>query len=885
MGLAARSAVLLLLPWFAADAVAQTASGITDGLQFRNLGPFRAGAWVTDIAVPDAPERDHRYTLWVGTRTGGVWKSTNNGTTFTPVFDEQGVLPIGAVAVAPTNADVVYVGTGDPASARSSYAGDGVYRTTDGGRTWQHVGLRDSHHIARIIVHPRDPDVVWVAALGHLYSRNEERGVYRTADGGRTWERVLYTGPTVGAVDLVMSPDDPDLLYAAMYDKERFPWHLEEGGPGSGIYRSRDGGRTWARLEGGLPSGNIGRIGLDIFRANPRILYAVVENVNPRPAAPGAAPGGRGAGPQRRVVGGEVYRSENGGDTWRKMNRADDNVGGKAAYSFNLIRVDPRDDQRVYITSDALLGSTDGGRTWTGLTYGDRAVMRSMFGDFRALWVDPLDGDRIIAGTDGGVAISYDGGRTADHLMNLPLGENYAVAVDMEDPYNIYAGLQDHESWKGPVNGWSGSVGIEDWITVGTGDGMYNAVDPTDSRWLYNTLQFGDHHRVDQVLGTRTRIAPSRPQGEPRLRFTWVAPLVLSPHDPATLYAGAQVLLRSTDRGDSWTEISPDLTTNDPAKQNGRGNIQYTTIATISESPRARGVIWVGTDDGRVQLTRDGGGSWTDVSPALEAAGMPEGYWVTRVFASPHADGTAFVTVSGYSWDDFRPFVFRTTDFGRTWATLSAGLPQAPVNVIVQDPRSPGLLFTGTDRGVWFSLDAGASWAELRTPDMPAGMIVRDLLVHPREADLVVATYGRGLWVGDVHALQQMTPAVLARDAFLFEVEPKGLRVESGWGNYDLFGDRLVRTPNEPNAIAFNYHLARRAAGAPRLVVRDATGTTIRTLAGSPDAGLHRVTWDFRDGSRRTIEPGTYEVVLEVDGTSTSRPVVVRPPVHMRRSD
>jgi photosystem II stability/assembly factor-like uncharacterized protein len=594
----------------------------------------------------------------------------------------------------------------------------------------------------------------------------------------------------------------------------------------------------------------------------------VVENANPRPGEDEAGmrvSGGRG----------EVYRSDDGGDTWRRTHDPEINVGGKAPYSFNMLRIDPEDSERLYVTSDAMLVSSDGGRTWS-----DRRspLFRRMFGDVRTLWVDPDDPERIFVGSDGGVNITYDGGRTVDFLPNLPIGEVYAVAVDMEDPYHLYVGLQDHESWRGPINGFSGLVGgIESWVTVGTGDGMYQAVDPTDSRWVYTTQQFGGHTRVDQQTATMTRIAPPRrPEGEPRYRYTWTTPIVLSPHDPAVVYTGAQVVLRSPDRGDTWHGISPDLTTDDPARIDGAGNIQHCTITTVAESPVTRGIIWAGTDDGRVHVTRDDGGTWTDVTDALEAAGAPPGYWVTRVVPSRHAPGTAFVTITGFHRDDVRTFVYRSDDHGATWRSLAADLPDASANVLAEDPVNPSLLFLGTDDGLFVTIDGGARWARMRA-GMPV-LPVRDLVVHPRENDLVVGTHGRGLFVTDITPLQQLTGAVLAEELHLFRPEPKAPRVESGWGNYRLFGYRHLTTPNEPDGVVIDVY-RRDAEGAPAtLRVRDGAGAVVRTLDVPQGAGLHRVVWNFRDEERGQVPPGEYGITLESGATRLTATAVVEPP-------
>src|SRR5215467_2103542 len=489
---------------------------ITGGFSYRNLGPFRAGSWVSDIAVPEVPAKAHLYSFYVAARNGGVWKTTNNGTTFAPVFEGKNVGSIGAVAVALSNSEIVWAGTGDASCARSAYWGDGVYKSTDSGASWQNMGLADSQHISRVVIHPSNPDTVYVAAMGHLFSTNEERGVFKTTDGGKTWNKVLYVDNKTGVIDLVMDRSHPDTLYAATYDCLRYPWRLQDGGPGTGVYKTTDGGANWKRLEGGLPGGEIGRIGIDVYQKDPKTLYALVDNRNNRAATEEEVRQSRERNiPMReRAVGGEVYRTDDEGVTWRKVSADGGDMSSKTGYAFNQLRVDQNNPERLFITGANLSSSEDGGKTWTGAGRSQSRPFRLAFGDFRTVWIDPQNSDRIIAGSDGGGFISYDGGKTCDHLDNLPLGEVYALTVDMENPYNIYAGLQDHESWKGPSNGWSGSIGLEDWITVGVGDGMYNQIDPTDSRWLYNTQEFGRHARLDQKTRTRKIIAPTRPQGQ-----------------------------------------------------------------------------------------------------------------------------------------------------------------------------------------------------------------------------------------------------------------------------------------------------------------------------------------------------------------------------------
>ncbi len=825
-----------------------TLADLLNATALRNIGPFRTSAWITEIAVPESPVRDHLYTIYAATRSGGLWKTANNGITWTPISDSVDAAAVGAVAIAPSNPNIVWMGTGDQANARSSYSGKGVFKSVDAGKTWHLMGLPESHHIARIVIHPTNPDVVHVAAMGHLFSRNEERGVFRTRDGGRTWEKVLYVDDGTGAIDLVMNRKAPNILFAAMYEKHRTPWQLVLGGKGSAVYRSDDGGTTWRKLDG-LPSGTVGRIGLDLHARNPNLLTVIVENLNPRragmPARVDACAAGQGTDPAAKPggpIGNEVYRSEDGGRTWRKTHGHDiDVAGSKAPYSFNQIRTNPANPNQVVVTSDSMYESTDGGKTW------NCQFFRGVFGDFRAIWWDEQDPQRIMLGSDGGVNVSYDGGRTTDYFPNQRIGEIYAVGVDMDDPYNVYAGLQDHDSWKGPSNGKSGNITLADWTTVGTGDGMYNQVDPTDSRWVYNTFQAGGQRRLDQESGQATTIEPRRQAGAPSLRYNWVTPIVLSPHNPLIAYTGAQVLFRSLNRGNDWQEISPDLTTNDSTKCGlNSGFVPYCTITSISESPVTPGVIWIGTDDGKIQLTRDHGGTWTDLTSAVAVAGGPPDRYVSRVFASPHEAGTAFVAKNGFRNDDFRPFLYRTTDFGRTWASVAGNLVDSPVNVIVQDRKNANLLIVGNDLGVWVSIEAGAKWTRLKA-NLPT-VAVHDLTVHPRENDLVLGTYGRGLFIGDITYLQELSAEILTKPFHLFAVEP---RVPYGFralGNYRLYGHKYIEVPNEPDALVINYYLRGKHEGAV-ITIATLAGDRVAQLTGSADPGLNRVMWNMRTGS------------------------------------
>jgi photosystem II stability/assembly factor-like uncharacterized protein len=847
------------------------------GFTYRNIGPFRSSAWISDIAVPEIPQKEHLYTFYIAARCGGLWKTTNNGTTFTPVIDQENVYAIGDVTLAPSNPNIVWVGSGGQENSRSAYSGDGVYKSMDGGETWENMGLKDSHHIGRIVIHPRNPQVVYVAAIGHLFSFNEERGLFKTEDGGKTWKKVLYISGKVGVVDVVINRTHPDTLYASSYEMQRLPWHFERGGPGSAIYKTTDAGETWTKLGGGLPGGRVGRIGLDIYQKNPDILYAVVENAQSRPPTEEEIEQDRmrGRGPRERIVGGEIYRTDDGGTTWKKTN-----ISVNTNYSYGWIRIDPNDDKTIYVPTGTLYRSSDAGETWDRDEEG-RIINYCLgaFGDNRSFWIDPENSDRLILGNDGGVHITYDRAKTWDSHYNIPIGEFYAIGVDMEEPYNVYGGLQDHVSWKGPSNSWSGRVNLADWVTVGDGDGMYNQVDPNDSRWLYNTMQFGGHYRVDQELGIRKSIQPENEAGKPRYRFTWIAPLHLSPHNSQIIYTGGQYLLRSMDRGDTWQEISPDLTTNDPEKIAGFGNIQYCCMTTISESPVTPGVIWIGTDDGRVWLTKDYGANWNEMTNKIAAVGGPENIYVSRVFASSFQDGTAYVAKSGYRRDDFRPFLYKTNDFGATWTSIAGNLPDKPINVIFEDRKNPNLLFVGNDLGVYVTIDGGKKWVWMKN-NMPA-VAVHDLLVHPRENDLVVGTYGRGIFITDISPLQELNEGVLQEDIHFFKVEPKAQLITSAWGWYHLYGNRNHFTRNESNALVINYYLKNSVDEEVKIFIANPYGEVLAELEGKSDSGMNRVAWDMqrrfspeeeaaarrqrgRDPFSRLMPPGEYVVRLEV---------------------
>ena len=851
-----------------AQSGAQPVTSIVEAIRFREIGPTAQGGRYVEFAVVESNPR----IFFAATATGGLWKTVNHGITFTPVFDNQPDFAIGAVALAQSKPDVVYVGTGEANNSRSSYGGNGVYKSVDGGQTWTKAGLPNAGRIGRIVVHPKNPDVVFVAASGRLYSENPDRGVYRSTDGGKTWTKTLdhkVDGREIGAIDIAMDPVNPSVLYAATYDKVRRPWTFGEGGPGSAIFKSTDGGAKWTQLTNGLPTGMIGRIGLAIARSDPKTVYAIVENANARDPKTITAEERRkrlAEGFGDGSIGDELYRSDDAGATWRKVAppaapaappaggaRGDDApaqagrggrggwTGGSPPYYYGQIRVDPKNKEHVYVLSVGVTHTTDGGKTWSSpFGFG---------GDNHALWINPADSEHVILGHDHGMGVSFDGGRNWLSPDNKPLAQFYAIGFDMERPYNVYGGMQDNGSSRGPstMKG-GGPIPFEAWYRVGGGDGFYNVVDLTDSRWLYNESQFGNIQRMDQETGQGRSIRYTRPQGQPPLRWNWSSPILISPHNPEVVYHAANVLLRSNNRGDTWTEISPDLTKNLPERRNGSGNIQYATVTTIDESPVIGGVIWAGTDDGNVQVTRDGGKTWTDVTGKV--AGHP-GYWVSRVIASHHDAGTAYVTVTGYRRDDFKPFVWKTTDYGATWTSVAGNLPNEAINVIREDRRNASLLFVGTDFGVHASLDGGKSWHRMKIGITTNP--VHDLHIHPREQELIAGTHGRGIYIADIAGLQPLTPAVLASDAHLAPIVPTvqhvvGLRPTVASLNYN----GQSRLPG----VHINYYLKSADKGVT-VRVYDGARVIAETTNAPGNAGLNTVRWTMQ--SARAMTPGEEE--------------------------
>ncbi|MHC5062471.1 MAG: WD40/YVTN/BNR-like repeat-containing protein [Planctomycetota bacterium] len=823
-------------------------------MNWRSIGPSTFSGRVVDIeAVASKPS-----TYYVAAGSGGLWKTVNDGTSFEPIFDHQAVISIGDLAIAPSDSKVLYVGTGEANNQRSSYWGDGIYKSTDAGKSWEHVGLEGTDHIGRIVVHPENPDLVYVAALGALYKSNEERGLYRSKDGGGSWELVKFISADVGFVDVAMDPENPQILYAAAYERRRRAHHFYEYGAGSAIYKTSDGGDSWEKLSKDLPSGQIGRIGLAISPQEPRVVYALVENVNPAPAerrrparraAEASNNGGKDAVPgaeedaeaqdrvtRRRSVGGELYRSEDHGESWTKMNS--EPVGGSPHYYYGQVRVDPNSSNVVYVIGLRVARSRDAGKTW------DAGFASGLHVDNHALWLDPNDSDHALIGNDGGLGETWDGGEHWIYHSDLPFAQFYTVAVDNRRPYTVYGGTQDNGSWGIPSRSVTGdALRNRDAFRINGGDGFYVQVDPTDPDVIYSESQFGNISRINLKDGSNTRIRPSAEKGSPALRFNWSSPILISPHNPSTVYFGSQYLHRSVNRGDRWEAISPDLSSADPEKI--KGNVPHCTITSIAESTLQQDLLWVGTDDGKVWTSRNGGGRWIDLSDRFPD--MPAALWVSRVEASPSDAETAYVSFTGYREDIRAPFLYLTTDGGESFRSIANNLPQEPINVVREHPRNPSVLFVGTELRVMVSVDSGGNWHELggNLPTNP----VHDLLVHPRENDLVIGTHGRGFYIMDISALADMNPQTLATGFHVFPVRDghtpgssfPTIRYQAapGWR-----ADRAEQNP------IFRYYLSQDSDESVSIKVFDATGEEVFSKRGENEAGLHEVVMARARGGR-----------------------------------
>ncbi len=810
----------------AQEAVDLSDAVLVNSISPRSIGPAVMSGRVIDIAVASSPGArggSLGTVIYIAAASGGVWKSTSGGVTWDPVFDDGGVGSIGAVATAPSNSEIVWVGTGEANNQRSSSYGDGVYKSVDGGETFQNMGLHTSQHIAGIRVHPDDPNTVYVAALGPSWASGGERGVFKTTDGGETWENVLFVDEFTGATDIMMDPRDPDVLYAATLQRERRAYSYIGGGPGSGIYKSVDGGDSWTELTRGLPTSDMGRIGLDISLSQPRTLYAIIE---------GSEQG--------------MYRSDNEGATWRKTSDI-----ASIPWYFGEVRVDPTDPEVVYHLGVLVQRSIDGGENFEGVT-------RQVHSDQHALWINPENRDHLILGNDGGLYVSHDRGATWDFSPNLPISQFYAVGMDMAEPFfGVYGGLQDNSTWGGPSR-TRNSIGIpnSDWFRMAGGDGFYAAVDPTDANIAYVESQNGNLIRYDRRTGDRKGIRPAPAAGEAAYRFNWSAPIQVSPWDHNTIYFAANHLFKSTDRGDTWQRLGEDLTQaidrdelrmfgeipGDDAVSRHQGVAAFGNISTIDISTVQRGLLITGSDDGTISISTDDGASW---AKQTRFPGVRDTTYVSRVRLSNHDASVIYATFDGHRSNDFQPHVLKSTDQGRSWSNISNDLPEfGSVRAFVEHPGNPDLVFVGTEIAPFVSLDGGDSWNRMENgmPPVP----IHDLKIHARDNALVIATHGRGFYIiDDLGPLEHLAEARAAGGAFLFPVESALGFVPDPSMTSGTSASRNYSPRNPPVGATISYFLAERASGLS-LEVTGPSGEVVRDLEAPSGAGLHQLLWDLR---------------------------------------
>ena len=1010
----------------------QSTDGLLKPFRFRSIGPASMGGRIDDIAVSESDPS----VIYIGYAVGGVFKSNNNGTTFTPVFETYGTASIGDIAIHPTNPDIVYVGTGEANNRQTSSFGDGIYKTTDGGRTFTNVGLKETQTIARIVIDPKNPETVYVASPGHLFGSNPERGVFKTTDGGKTWNKVKFIDDDTGFTDIAIDPSNSNILYAASYQRRRNGCCFNGGGPGSALWKTTDAGKTWTKLtSGSLPTGTYGRIALDVSRSNPNVVYVQIEagpTGAPAPArgadptasteatppgaaavpAPGAAApaaGARGANPQQAAAArgggggggrggynwcnnagpglgfgrggdgatpppldaarGGVFRSDNKGTSWTLVSNCD----SRPMY-FSQLRVDPSNDKAIYVAGLPVAKSLDGGKTFATLDdvggHGEPGHV-----DQHAIWIDPRNPKHLMIGNDGGLNISWDQGKTWDFVNTMATGLAYWVSADMRHPYFVYTGLQDNGSWGGPsATRTTNGILNSDWFGIGGGDGFQTAVDPTDFNIVYTESQDGNTNRYDlrgtgrsgsirpRGPGERGRgfggggrgaagaegatsargatgaagaegaptaateeQTPTPPQqaagafggrgGPPNVlnagandayRFNWNTPFMLSPHNPSIVWLGGNRLFKSYNRGDTWV-ASPDLTKNIDRNtvalmgvpgdrtqlSKNDGVVSYSTIISISESPVLPGVVWAGSDDGNVQVSRDSGATFTEVGKAMPGLPANHQYWISRIDASHFDAGTAYVAVDGHRSDDLKPYLFVTHDYGKSWTSLANNLPAfGNIQVVREDPKNRDLLYVGTEFGLYISLDGGKQWQRFMN-NLPTAR-VDDILVHPRDNDLIVATHARSLWIADdITPLQQMA-SVGSQDVVLFDIRPAIAYLADRQRGQQTGGQKAFVGENPLRGTAISYYLKSPAAGDVKITIADATGKTIRTLDGTKEQGINRVQWTltpqplggrgFGGGGRGggpAVEPGTYIVTLSANGKTLTKPLTVLQDVWM----
>jgi photosystem II stability/assembly factor-like uncharacterized protein len=993
----------------------QSSDPLLASFRFRSIGPASMGGRIDDIAVSETDPS----IIYLGYAVGGVFKSDNNGTTFRPVFETYGTASIGDIAIHPTNPDIVYVGTGEPNNRQTSSFGDGIYKTTDGGRTFTNIGLQDTQTIARIVIDPHSPETVYVASPGHLFGPNPERGIFKTVDGGKTWNKIKFIDDDTGFTDIAIDPSNTSILYAASYQRRRSGCCFNGGGPGSGLWKTTDAGRNWTRLSAnGLPPGTYGRIALDVSHSNPSVVYVQIETGNvgqpittgpndpaasteqtppgaaavppaaggnppatqqaggrggateqPQPGQRGAAPGGGGGGrgvyswcnnagpnkgfpagragpvPPLDIGRGGIFRSENKGAGWVHVS----NCNVRPMY-FSQIRVDPSNDKAVYVAGLPVAKSLDGGKTFATLDeqggYGTPGHV-----DQHAIWIDPKNPRHIMIGNDGGLNVTWDQGKTWDFVNTMATSLAYWVSADLRHPYYVYTGLQDNGSWGGPsATRSTNGIMNSDWFGIGGGDGFQTAVDPTDFNIVYTESQDGNTSRYDLRSGRgQVSIRPRPPGmggrggrgagggqapaapgaeggaeaapplqfaggrgGPPNVlnatsgdvyRFNWNTPFMLSPHNPSIVWLGGNRLFKSLNRGDTWV-ASADLTKQVDRKtvslmgiagdRTHDGVVHYSTIVSISESPVLPGVVWAGTDDGNLQVSKDGGATFTEVGKNMPGLPANHVYWISRIDASHFEAGTGYVSVDGHRDDDLKPYVFVTRDYGQTWTSIAGDLPAfGNIQVVREDPKNRNLLYVGTEFGLYLSQDGGKKWQRFMN-NLPTAR-VDDILVHPRDNDLIVATHARGIFIADdISPLQQLAATPL-QDPLLFDVRPAITYLSDRQSGQQVGGQKVFVGENPPRGAALNYYLPEAVNGDVKLSIADATGRVIRTFDGTKNAGINRVMWNLTAtpatgqagagrgfGAGAAAEPGTYVVTLTANGKTSSKPVQVLQDVWLR---
>jgi photosystem II stability/assembly factor-like uncharacterized protein len=808
--------------------LAQTAykfdAATVSGLPARNIGSAMMSG---RIAALDAVDQDGRITVFVASASGGVWKSVNGGTTFKSVFDREDVQSIGAVTIDPSNPKTVWVGSGEAWTRNSVSVGDGVYKSTDGGENWTNVGLKDSERIAKILVDPADGNNVLVCATGHLWNDNDERGVFKSTDGGKTWKKVLAgANGSTGCGLMSMSRQEPKTIYASMWDFRRQGWTFRSGGPGSGLFKSTDGGDHWAEINDsnakGLPEKPWGRVAVAVAPSKPQVVYANIESKKSA-----------------------LFRSDDGGQSWTRLD-ASNYMIWRPFYFGNLV-VDPKDENKVFKPDLVLMLSTDGGKSFN-------IVSGGAHGDFHDIWINAKNPSAVIVGDDGGLWRSEDGGNRWKHQVNLPVSQFYHVSTDNADPYHVYGGLQDNSSWVADSS-YPGGVSNSRWENMYGGDGFWMFEDTGDPNYIYAEAQGGEIGRVNRYTHENRSIKPLPNYGEKKLRFNWNTPIHMSPNEKGTIYIGAQFLFRSRDHGQSWDRISPDLTTNDPEKQKQEesGGVtidnssaeMHTSIYSISESPKNGQIIWVGTDDGNLQMTRDGAKNWTNVVGNVN--GLGKNSWVSTIEASRFEEATAYATFDRHTFGDMKPYAYKTSDYGKTWSALplqESGV-RGYAHVIKEDTANPNLLFVGTEFGLWISVDGGQRWAQYRGSNFPAAA-VRDIVVHAREGDLVLATHGRGIWIiDDISPLRSLSPDLMSKEAVLIPGRPamQYFEVSGGWPE----GDEAFSGRSRPTEAQITYYQkGRHIFGDLKIEIFDPSGKLIDTVAGSKHRGLNRASWSMR---------------------------------------